>query len=206
MWRARRINVCSQRGFWTSGHQEWLAELGAALDPVRLLRQLQTLQDALWRHASQPPRNAETLQEVHFDVRACSAEAGAPLECGSNVDAVALRHRRYRRTPKSLGPRRYRTRPDPFAIVWGTIRQWLELQPERTAKSVFQELQQRFPGQFPEVQLRTLQRRVKEWRAEMIITFDDQWLHDEAFSARVLPSPLRAAAIVPSSATGEHFS
>jgi hypothetical protein len=81
----------------------------------------------------------------------------------------------------------------------------LEVQPERTAKSVFQELQQRYPGQFPDVQLRTLQRRVKEWRAQMIITFDDQRLHDEAFVTRVLPSPLRAVA-VPSSATGEHFS
>jgi len=52
------------------------------------------------------------------------------------------------------------TRVDPFSDVWTEIEHWLEAQPERTAKSVFLELQQRYPGQFPHVQLPTLQRRV----------------------------------------------
>jgi hypothetical protein len=181
--------------------QEWLSQLATALDPVLLLRQLQTLQDALWRHASLPPaaaaRNAETLHEVRFDVQACSAgatgEAGdSPSERGQGVETVEWRRRRYRRTPKSLGPRTYRTRPDPFTAVWEDIRQWLEAQPERTAKSVFQELQQRYPSQFPDVQLRTLQRRVSDWRAKVVVAFDDQWLAEEIPAERVLPSPLRA--------------
>jgi len=39
-------------------------------------------------------------------------------------------------------------------------RQWLAANPERTAKSLFVELQQHYPGQFFGNQLRTLQRRV----------------------------------------------
>src|SRR5438445_12316878 len=75
------------------------------------------------------------------------------------------RARKYRRTTKPTGPRTWRTRPDPFADVWDDICHWLAAAPERTAKSVFAELQQRSPGRYPAGQLRTLQRRVKEWRA-----------------------------------------
>jgi hypothetical protein len=55
-------------------------------------------------------------------------------------------------------------------------------QPERTAKSIFQELQQRTPGKYPDVQLRTLQRRVKDWRATAILAFEVQWLDDEVLA------------------------
>jgi hypothetical protein len=43
--------------------------------------------------------------------------------------------------------------------------QWLEDEPERTAKELFQRLQREQPGMFPNGQLRTLQRRVKQWRS-----------------------------------------
>lgn len=43
----------------------------------------------------------------------------------------------------SQGPRLYRTRKDAFESVWDEVRQWLTAQPERTGKSVFDELQQR---------------------------------------------------------------
>ncbi len=38
------------------------------------------------------------------------------------------------------------------------------MEPDRTAKELFQRLQVEHPGRFPDGQLRTLQRRVKEWR------------------------------------------
>ncbi len=50
--------------------------------------------------------------------------------------------------------RYWRTREDPFEGVWGEIVVLLEAAPERTAKSVFGELQERYPGRFPDVQLR----------------------------------------------------
>jgi len=59
----------------------------------------------------------------------------------------------------------WRTRPDPFAAVWEEVRGLLEINPGLQAKTLFQELQRRYPGRFQDGQLRTLQRQVKVWRA-----------------------------------------
>lgn len=61
--------------------------------------------------------------------------------------------------------RRHRTRPDPFAEVWPELAQMLQNSPELEAKSLLDWLGERQPGQYQEGQLRTLQRRVAEWRA-----------------------------------------
>ena len=53
---------------------------------------------------------------------------------------------------------------DPFEIAWPLIRQWLEADPDRTAKEILQRLQVERPSVFPDRQLRTLQRRVQDWR------------------------------------------
>jgi hypothetical protein len=178
-----------------------------ALDRVRLLRQIQTLQDALWRHAVLPP-SAMAGQlppdAVRFDVSACSTtgEGAAAAEEQDELRATDHHRRRYRRTPRKLGPRTYRTRPDPFAGVWDEVRQGLEAQPERTAKAAFQALRQRHPGQFPDAQLRTLQRRVQAWRASVLIAFDDQWLQDEMLTDHNIPVPLRAVAMAPTASVG----
>ena len=65
-------------------------------------------------------------------------------------------------------PRTWRTRVDPFAGVWATeIVPWLKADREGRlqALTLFDELRARHPGQFPPGQLRTLQRRVRDWRA-----------------------------------------
>jgi len=62
-------------------------------------------------------------------------------------------------------PHTWRTRQDPFAGVWDRIRPMFELNPGLEAKTVFQYLQREMPGVFADSQLRTLQRRVKRWRA-----------------------------------------
>jgi hypothetical protein len=49
--------------------------------------------------------------------------------------------------------------------VWGEVREQLELNAGLEAKTMFEHLQRRYPGRFQEGQLRTLQRRVKYWRA-----------------------------------------
>ena len=54
------------------------------------------------------------------------------------------------------------------------------------------EWQKHDPGQYPDTQLRTLQRRVKEWRARALLQFDDQWLSEEVLVGTVQPNPLRA--------------
>ena len=50
---------------------------------------------------------------------------------------------------------------------------------ERTATSLLVELQQQYPGRYSEGQLRTLQRRVQEWRRETLIRFNAEWIGEE---------------------------
>ena len=44
---------------------------------------------------------------------------------------------------------------------------WLQNEPDITAKELFERLQVQNPGAFADGQLRTLQRRVREWRQIM---------------------------------------
>ncbi len=62
-------------------------------------------------------------------------------------------------------PHTWRTRKDPFAEVWDEARALLEVNPGAEVKALFGELQRRHPGKFQQGQLRTLQRRVKQWKA-----------------------------------------
>jgi len=59
----------------------------------------------------------------------------------------------------------WRTRTDPFEDVWSEIESMLDLIPGLEAKTLFEHLQRTYPGQFADSQLRTLQRRIKTWRA-----------------------------------------
>ena len=98
---------------------------------------------------------------ARFDVNACGGSGDeATAETLVRLRPDGTPKRKYRRTEKSKGPRLYRTRKDPFESVWDEVCQWLTAQPERTGKSVFDELQQRYPGQFANGQLRTLQRHI----------------------------------------------
>ncbi|RPJ51897.1 MAG: IS21 family transposase [Methanobacteriota archaeon] len=59
----------------------------------------------------------------------------------------------------------WRTREDPFDDVWAGMQETLRINPGLEAKTLFEDLQRRYPGRFNDGQLRTLQRRVKIWRA-----------------------------------------
>jgi len=187
------------RGLLTPDTHQRLAALAQTLDPVRLLHQVEALLDALWRHAVfLVPGGAVTAvptpqaARVAFQIASCAPVAGHAPSAGQEADGTGYPTRRYRRTKRQQGPRWWRTRPDPFAAVWDEVATWLAAHPERTAKSIFVALQQRYPGQFPDVQLRTLQRRVQVWRADALLTFDDQWLHEDVLTPQILPPPLRA--------------
>ncbi|MBP1627136.1 MAG: Transposase, partial [Holophagaceae bacterium] len=62
-------------------------------------------------------------------------------------------------------PRDWRTRLDPFEGDWSDIERRLGDAPELEARILFEDLMRRRPGVYQEGQLRTFQRRVKEWRA-----------------------------------------
>ncbi len=61
--------------------------------------------------------------------------------------------------------RAYRTRPDPFEAVWGEVERLLEEAPGLEAASIFESLRSRPESNFSDGQVRTLQRRIRSWRA-----------------------------------------
>jgi len=68
--------------------------------------------------------------------------------------------------PEELSkPHTWRTREDPFAKVWTEVEEWLEAAPELEAKALFEFLMELHEGKFVEGQVRTFQRRVRDWRA-----------------------------------------
>jgi hypothetical protein len=85
----------------------------------------------------------------------------------AGMDAkTARKYLRDRRLPSEMKQKHeWRTRPDPFAAVWEEMRQRLKVEPGLQAKTLFGHLQDTEPGRFADGQLRTLQRRIKQWRA-----------------------------------------
>src|SRR3954464_1832632 len=68
--------------------------------------------------------------------------------------------------PSQRPPRQYRTRVDPFQEVWrAEVVPLLERMPGVRATTVLEELQRLHPGRYPDAVLRSLQRRMAQWRA-----------------------------------------
>ena len=176
-----------------------------SLDPVRLLQQIVTLQDALWHLALLPAaadgaagQEMSTTPETRFNRAACGlgsvrSDEGMAAADSQDPPVSNAEHktRRYHRTKEPPAPHTWRTRADPFESVWTEVCQWLAADPGRTAQSVLKELQQLYPEQFPDSQLRTMQRRVREWRAQSILAFDDQWLQEDSVIDKQMPPPLQ---------------
>ena len=66
---------------------------------------------------------------------------------------------------ETVKPRDWRTRENPFEDVWSRVETRLEDAPTLEAKVLFGWLCKEYPGKFQEGQLRTFQRRVRDWRA-----------------------------------------
>src|SRR5207247_2136623 len=142
------------------------------LDPVIILKELERLQDQFWdfAHGKEGP-TANSL--VGYELIRENADPSksmviAPPTSAETCRTVQKAVRTYRRTKKPGVPRTWRRRTDPFADVWGQIQVQLEIDPSRTGKELFMDLQQRYPGNFPDGQLRTLQRRVQQRRREQL--------------------------------------
>jgi len=89
----------------------------------------------------------------------------AASKAGMDVK-TARKYLRARRLPSEMKAERYwRTRQDGFAEVWPEIREQISMNPGLEAKTIFAALQRQYPERFADGQLRTLQRRIKQWRA-----------------------------------------
>jgi transposase len=84
----------------------------------------------------------------------------------SGMSETTARHYREGDLPSQRQqPRQYRTRPDPFAAVWPEIEEMLEQAPGLEAVTIFEALRRRADVSFSDGQLRTLQRKIRRWRA-----------------------------------------
>jgi hypothetical protein len=87
-----------------------------------------------------------------------AAKAGISERSGRNIE-----HNR-RTEPRSMV--RWRTRPDPLKGAWEReLQPMLEQEPKLSAITLLEYLQMKYPEDYPDKVLRTLQRRVKQWQA-----------------------------------------
>lgn len=123
------------------------------LDPLRLLDEIRTVQHHLAGLAAG--------ERVHV-----LPHRDADLDRFLKSLAYAWREGEVRPTHRTgpKPPRHWRTRKDPFEATWPRVVTWLESEPDRTAKELFERLRGECAGDFAPGQLRTLQRRVMEWR------------------------------------------
>ena len=97
---------------------------------------------------------------------------GKTQEAAAAAAGMSVRTaRQWERGPlpsESKSPRSWRTRPDPFEGVWESeLVPLLMRDAERVlqATTLYEWLEERHPGHFGRGQIRTLQRRLREWRA-----------------------------------------
>jgi hypothetical protein len=136
--------------------KEQLRRTLASLDPVRLLSEIREAQ--------------RTLAQLEVGVaNAGAAQANRDLSGFVASLSTVWRDGEVRPThrKRANGPRTWRTRLDPFEKVWPLVEQWLNEQPNANAKDLFLRLRKSAPEAFQCGQLRTLQRRVKQWRSEI---------------------------------------
>ena len=92
-------------------------------------------------------------------IETASAKAGMCRQTGSKY----LKQERF---PSELKPKRtWRTHEDPFAADWPLVAEMLAAAPGLEAKALFEWLCEQHPDRYIPGQVRTFQRRVREWRA-----------------------------------------
>jgi len=131
--------------------KERLQATFAQLDPIELIRSIRCVQQEL------AIVNNNELDQLKSE----SAESFLrKLRTVWHQGEVRPTHRRQ-------AARHWRTRLDPFEKVRSRIQEQLSVSPDMGAKELFQRLQEEYPGQFAENQIRTLRRRVREWRTDL---------------------------------------
>jgi len=140
----------------TNECKDELRKTFASLDPVRLLREIRTAQQHLAQAeaGAVPQTSGETSQDLTRFIESL---------------ATAWREGEIRPTHRkpNTGPLPWRTRADPIENAWTVVEEWRNEHPDANAKGIFLRLQAHMPDTFTPGQLRTLQRRVKQWRTEV---------------------------------------
>jgi len=90
----------------------------------------------------------------------------AAARAGMSVRTARSYERRGTLPSQLHPPRRYRTRPNPFADDWPWVEEHLRRDPALQATTLFALLCERRPEHYQAAQLRTLQRQIAAWRAQ----------------------------------------
>jgi hypothetical protein len=81
-------------------------------------------------------------------------------------EKTARKYRRLNKLPSQCKPiHDWKTHEDAFEDDWPRMQEFLENNSGLEAKTLFEVLQRQHPGKYQDGQLRTFQRRVKQWRA-----------------------------------------
>lgn len=114
-----------------------------------------------------PGKRISDLQVSKYkELRGQHSQEAAAAKTGISV-ASARRLESATTLPSQRPPRHWRTRADPLAEVWASeVVPMLQGAPSLMAITVLEELQRRYPERFADGVLRTLQRRISQWRAE----------------------------------------
>lgn len=101
------------------------------------------------------------LKLMHTEPTLATAAAKAGMD-----EKTARKYRRLGKLPSEIkAHHNWLTREDVFADVWPSIERMLEVSPGLEAKTLFNYLKRCHPDRYSNGQLRTLQRRIKTWRA-----------------------------------------
>lgn len=88
-----------------------------------------------------------------------AAKAGISTRSGRRIETASA-------TPRAQSERDWRTREDPLEAVWDTeLEPLLRAEPELTGITLLEYLEEHYPTHYDQRILRTLQRRVKQWKA-----------------------------------------
>lgn len=163
-----------------------------SLDPVNLLDRLKKCQDLFWRYAWSKEncsienklmnvsvrKNEDQNNFIKNGIICNSSEVDKNIEFKDlkNVTTQTITekekyisNRKYRyskKIRKQMVPRTWRTRKDPFENVWDGLCLQLEINPHKNAKTMLDDLVAQHPEKFNYKSLRTLQRRVVDWRKQ----------------------------------------
>ena len=107
----------------------------------------------------------QQVRRLRMFVNKEKTKAVAAAKAGMD-EKTARKYLRLDKLPsQSRKPHTWRTRKDPLEKVWPEAESMLVLNPGLQGKTIFEYIQRKYPGQYQDGHLRTLQRRIKVWRA-----------------------------------------
>src|SRR5262245_14271474 len=106
------------------------------------------------------------VKELRSGLRQGASLRTAAMKAGMDRK-TARKYRDLDQLPSATArPHTWRTRPDPLAVVWGRLEEMLQREPQLQAKTLLEWLQGAEPGQDWARSRRTLERRVRQWKAQ----------------------------------------